>query len=699
MATYGVLAAGGLLGGAYLMGKLGHNDHLSETAWEAGEAAVSSLVPALVIKTVTRRARPPDAQNTGFWQGGNSFPSEHAAAAWSIASVVAHEYPGIGTQLLAYGAASAMSASRVLGRKHFTSDVMIGSALGWWFGRQVYRSHREPEQDRALWGKFVRADHEISRDPASMGSPYVPLDSWIYRAFDRLAAMGYAPTAFEGLRPWTRMECARLLGEIEDTYGYDSANSVTAATIRSLRSEFADELGLRGGSHNLAFRVESLYTRTTFISGQPLRDGYHFGQTIVNDYGRPYAEGTNAIAGISLRATAGPLAIYARGEYQHAPAAAPYSDSVRELIAQIDRSPVPPGTAREQNLFRPIELYAAFRVGALQMTFGKQALWWGPGKSGPWLFSNNAEPIPMLRIAQAEPVKLPSILGWLGPVRTEFFVGQLAGHSLAYSDQNQLLGSFDQPLSPQPYVHGQKFSFKPTRNLEFSVSRTTIFGGEGFPLTAQRIITTLFSTRSLPGNRDPGDRRSAVDLTYRLPKLRNWATFYLDAFTEDEPSPIGYPRRAAMNPGIYVSHLPKIPKLDFRAEGMYTNLPAGTLFPGFHYYNVRYLQGYTNRGQLLGNWIGRDGTGVQMWSTYSFTPRNSVEVSFRNAKISREFIPGGGTINDGTVRGNWFLRSDLSVSSLLQYERWAFPVLAATQQTDIAASVQLTFWPGHRNQP
>ena len=44
-------------------------------------------------------------------------------------------------------------------------------------------------------------------------------------------------------------------------------------------------------------QVNSVYTRYTNISGEPLDDGYNFGQTIINDFGRPYAEGNNVIAG------------------------------------------------------------------------------------------------------------------------------------------------------------------------------------------------------------------------------------------------------------------------------------------------------------------------------------------------------------------------------------------------------------------
>src|ERR1700744_1195658 len=48
---------------------------------------------------------------------------------------------------------------------------------------------------------------------ASYGSVYVPLDSWIYPAFERLFSMGYADSAFLGMRPWTRTACLQILIE------------------------------------------------------------------------------------------------------------------------------------------------------------------------------------------------------------------------------------------------------------------------------------------------------------------------------------------------------------------------------------------------------------------------------------------------------------------------------------------------------
>ncbi len=72
------------------------------------------------------------------------------------------------------------------------------------------------------------------------------------------------------------------------------------------------------------------------------------------------------------------------------------------------------------------------------------------------------------------------------------------------------------------------------------------------------------------------------------------------------------------DPGVYLPSLPKIRKLDFRMEGGYTNLPKLT-YPAYYYANAHYIQGYTNYGQIIGSWIGRQGSGGQISSTYWFS--------------------------------------------------------------------------------
>src|SRR5258708_29446257 len=68
---------------------------------------------------------------TKTWPDGQSMPSDHSILAWSFAHVVASEYNGIGTKVLVYSLATTVSASRVIAREHFPSDVFVGAALGY----------------------------------------------------------------------------------------------------------------------------------------------------------------------------------------------------------------------------------------------------------------------------------------------------------------------------------------------------------------------------------------------------------------------------------------------------------------------------------------------------------------------------------------------------------------------------------------
>src|SRR4029077_3594665 len=156
------------------------------------------------------------------------------------------------------------------------------------------------------------------RNPNYMASPYVPLDSWMYPALQRLIALGYVQTGVMGMRPWTRMACARLLDDAEDRFSANGTEDREAGrTYAALIIEFREEIDRLGGARNVSAGVESVYTRMMGISGTPVRDGYHFGQTITNDYGRPYWSGFNDVTGVSADAEAGPVSVYFRGEYQH----------------------------------------------------------------------------------------------------------------------------------------------------------------------------------------------------------------------------------------------------------------------------------------------------------------------------------------------------------------------------------------------
>jgi membrane-associated phospholipid phosphatase len=143
------LATVGAGAGIYTIGLVTKNEHLAETGRLGVEAVVNAVIVTEGLKLATQRERPESGDGTGkFWPGGTSqfdvntsFPSGHAATSWALARVVASEYPGTLTKIIAYGAATTISVARVTGRDHFPSDVLVGSALGYLVGGYVYRHH------------------------------------------------------------------------------------------------------------------------------------------------------------------------------------------------------------------------------------------------------------------------------------------------------------------------------------------------------------------------------------------------------------------------------------------------------------------------------------------------------------------------------------------------------------------------------
>jgi hypothetical protein len=119
-------------------------------------------------------------------------------------------------------------------------------------------------------------------EPASLDSPYIPVDSWIYPAVMRLYGLGYIDNVYLGMRPWTRSSLERMIEEvgsrIEDAQDYADPTSSEAQQIydainRDLHPDMTGPCGFLQGH----VRIESVYSAFRGISGTPLHDSFHLG--------------------------------------------------------------------------------------------------------------------------------------------------------------------------------------------------------------------------------------------------------------------------------------------------------------------------------------------------------------------------------------------------------------------------------------
>ena len=563
--------------------------------------------------------------------------------------------------------------------------------------------------------------------PATLGSPFIPVDSWVYPAVLRLYSLGFIDNVFVGMRPWTRSSVGHMVEEagarIEDAdagAATDEAEGIYESLMRFLAEDAQGPcLALQGNT-----RIESVYSVARGISGTPLDDSYHLGSTIINDYGRPYENGFSNYTGASGYASAGRFTLYVRGEFQGAPSASGYSPALAQTLSAIDgttypstdptnfflpQATIPMGPLASTTQGRFLEAYVSVQVLNHVISFGKQDDWLGPGVGGAMAYSNNAQNIYSFRIDRVEPLRIPLLSRLTGPFRYDFMVGPLRGHTYMPNPANPggLNPDLANVINPgNPWVHVEKISFRPTENLEFGFERTANWGGKGHaPVTVGSFFRSFFSTTAGVssvnkfGRNDPGARFGAFDFSYRLPFLRNWLTLYTDSEVHDDISPADAPRRAAYRPGIYLSHFPGIAKLDLRVEAASTDPSSsnGASKNGrFLYWETIERQGYTNQGQLFGDWIGREDKGGQAWLTYHLSGDEWLQLSLRNQKATTYFIPGGTTLNDINFQVVKRIGKDFEINGNFTLEHWKAPIFLPGQQTVTTTTIQLTWFPGRK---
>jgi len=528
------------------------------------------------------------------------------------------------------------------------------------------------------------------------------------------------------MRPWTRRSLQHMLEATQEDVVDDDdpeAMEILAKLQAYLVAEEAPANMVRGNVYGL----DSIYTRLTGIAGQPLRDSFHLGTTIANDYGRPYQSGFNDVTGFSTVNEAGPFSLYVRGEFQHAPAGPGYSQTMSAELSTIDEVPysgynlnqatIPAGPIAAQNPFRLMEATLSAHIWGHEISGGKSDDWYGPGAGGGMAWSNNAENIYSFRINRVEPLYIPWFSKVFGPVRYDFFVGSLKGHTYPNS----------------PWIHNEEIELHPTADFQFGFQRTVIWGGHGVntdngtgipgiiddPITLHTFFKTFFSLNDTGGNSavkgtaaDPGARFSTFNFSWRLPFFLHSVTLYTDSIVHDDVTPPSAPRRAGYRPGIYLSEFPHFHKLDLRVEAASTDVSTTISMEGTaNYFEYIQRQGYTNKGFILGDQVGREAKEGQAWLTYHLSGNEWVQLQFMHKKTPKDFVPGGTSQTQFQLSAvkRFGKEKNIELNAYVQFERWMAPVplvngnnslqiigppqYYTAPQHDTVASVQVTWYP------
>lgn len=133
---------------AYGVGYLTKDEKLKRTSAQAVKAYLLAAGAGFIVKQITHRSRPYEADRSDLWHGpygltsaNDGFPSGHTAAAFAVASVYAHSYkekPWLGVAM--YSVAGLTGLSRINDNRHWASDVFFGAALGYYVGRTIVKT-------------------------------------------------------------------------------------------------------------------------------------------------------------------------------------------------------------------------------------------------------------------------------------------------------------------------------------------------------------------------------------------------------------------------------------------------------------------------------------------------------------------------------------------------------------------------------
>lgn len=464
----------------------------------------------------------------------------------------------------------------------------------------------------------------------AVSSVNVPLHSWTYDALDKLTGFGLIHSDIHSIRPYTRLEMARLVKEALDSEQCRSKKlpPLIEYLLEKFQCEFKMELKEVGpGEHSITHTflkpIEEAQAQYVYVQGEPHRF----------DASPELANRLRAIEGTPLLPYNAGLNYtqYNNFSFQFA-ASARYHDIFSAYLEPVfvarenDNNKVG-ADSFEADLLKG---YVKISPWNIELEAGRDTLWWGQGYRGTLLLTDNAEALNLVKLSNPTPFVLPWYFHYLGLVKYSVFFAQLE----------------DDRVVPHPYFGGLRVAFKPHPLFEFAATSTFIFGGEGRPSLSFSDFLGLFRI----GSANPSAKANQIaslDARLRLPCLWN-AEIYAEYGGEDTESTRWYEflfRDVAYLVGVYFPCITPDGRTDLRVEYANNAFHRGPGHVGVWYGNSIFSSGYTYEGQILGHYMGPDALDVFGRTTRYVTDRWKLGVDY-------EYLERGKTLGPMIERTN-----------------------------------------------
>jgi hypothetical protein len=412
----------------------------------------------------------------------------------------------------------------------------------------------------------------------------LPVDSWVWPEIERFEAAGLTQSTVLTALPASRSAAALALWEAQTAAGDRTA---FLSSFRLLEDYLAADLQALGAAPSQEYfqPLDTIRLRYVFKDG---------GTDIENDLGRSYTERSNVFLDLGAGFEKGRL-------------------SGRVMWEAYGLEGAGSDASALSNRFD--EAYIRADMGKWYIEAGREPLWWGPGRHGALLLSDNAKPFDLVRFGNDVPVLLPGILSKLGLVSVELFVTRLE----------------KQRVVPEPYLMGIRVDFKVSPHVELGLLRTAMFGGEGRDVT----WGTIWDVLTARHENDPegaGNQLASAYWKLTAPLGRYSFVFYGEFGGEDQADP-AYFTKPALIAGLYFPTAFGASRLDLCLEYADTYMDGHEGQPEVWYTHGVYQTGYRYNGRIIGHHIGTDARdayvelgarlwdSARLWAAYDFEQR------------------------------------------------------------------------------
>lgn len=130
-------------GGIYSYGLFFNDDYVRETGRMVFEAVLYSGIITNATKIISGRSRPYTERGPYFYnmftlnEGSLSLPSGHTTVAFAMSTVLANRIKHVYATIGLYTLSAVTALSRIYSDKHWASDVVLASAIGYFVGDYI----------------------------------------------------------------------------------------------------------------------------------------------------------------------------------------------------------------------------------------------------------------------------------------------------------------------------------------------------------------------------------------------------------------------------------------------------------------------------------------------------------------------------------------------------------------------------------